>query len=430
MILVYSEKNTSRLKYTLDLIFGEVMAIRYLLTDDFDLFLQSTAIRINYSEKRIEKVLHISPSGLLHEKGIQEQSINMGTWHNIPVLFANNSPDLTFDFFSAVFYLVTRYEEYLNFEPDRHGRFEATQSLAWKNNFLDLPVVDLWCKYLADELGILKECKGVHPSNYRFQLTIDIDQARNGLFHIAGRMIKRLLKFDFPGVNQQIRILLRLSKDPADTFDYLEDIRQRLSEEIKFFILFGKRGKYDINNSTKDKKFQNLIIRLTSKNIVGIHPSYASNASFNLLETEHKKLSDVVHKKIIISRQHFLKLKMPETYRNLIKIGIEEDYTMGYGTQNGFRAGIARPFYFFDLQNETATKLRVFPFQAMDRTLLTYLKYTPAKAILEFKYYSKTIEEVGGLFIPLWHNTSLGDEGEWKGWKVVFEEMINLNKLP
>jgi len=30
-------------------------------------------------------------------------------------------------------------------------------------------------------------------------------------------------------------------------------------------------------------------------------------------------------------------------------------------------------------------------------------------------------KDVGGLFISIWHNTSLTDENEWEGWRRLFE---------
>jgi hypothetical protein len=56
---------------------------------------------------------------------------------------------LPFDIFSASFYLLSRYEEYINPHYDLHNRFKAEESLAFKNGFLQIPLVDLW----AIELG-------------------------------------------------------------------------------------------------------------------------------------------------------------------------------------------------------------------------------------------------------------------------------------
>ena len=45
-------------------------------------------------------------------------------WKGLPVFFQTTSDsDIPFDVFAASFFLVSRYEEYLEFQPDAHGRF-------------------------------------------------------------------------------------------------------------------------------------------------------------------------------------------------------------------------------------------------------------------------------------------------------------------
>jgi hypothetical protein len=101
---------------------------------------------------------------------------------------------------------------------------------------------------------------------------------------------------------------------------------------------------------------------------------------------------------------------------------------MGYSSQTGFRAGIARSFNFFDLLKNEITNIRIHPFIIMDRTLLSYMKLSPDEAINEFKYFTDIIRNIGGEFICLWHNESLSDWGEWKGWQRVFKEMVKMNR--
>ena len=139
-------------------------------------------------------------------------------------------------------------------------------------------------------------------------------------------------------------------------------------------------------------------------------------------------LSGVLGREITFSRQHFLILKFPETYRRLIESGITADYSMGYSSKTGFRAGIGRSYNYFDLMDNQETNLRIFPFQIMDRTLLSYMKLSPDEAIKEFEHYTGIIRNVGGEFICLWHNDSLSDRGEWKGWKRVFKKVIEMNQ--
>jgi hypothetical protein len=123
------------------------------------------------------------------------------------------------------------------------------------------------------------------------------------------------------------------------------------------------------------------------------------------------------------SRQHFLKLSLPETYRTLVELGIKEDYTMGYPNAIGFRASTCTPFNFYDLKSEKELPLRVVPFQAMDRALLE--TFAPQEAVSETLRMASRIKEVGGTFVTIWHNESLSGINEWKGWENVFETIVS-----
>jgi hypothetical protein len=433
MVSILVKEITPRIEYTMNLIFSEVMGVPHEITTSTNAFESSGNQKINYTKERIPGCLNVQPADLLYESELIHHDIAVGEWKKIPTLFANKQDEIPFDIFAATFFLVSRYEEYLPFEPDRHGRFEADQSIAFRNNFLALPVVDMWCQQLSRELHIDKHCNSLKSTNYKFTLTIDIDKAwmyKNwGLALNFARLMRELIFLNFREFKFKCKVLRNKVNDPGDSYNLLEKSQKNLSQKIKYFILAGGNHKFDANLSIANKNFQTLVQNLDKNNAVGLHPSFASNDSFELLTKEHKALSEMVGHAINNSRQHYLMLSLPDTYRRLIRLGIREDYTMGYGSRTGFRAGIGRPFYFYDLYEEKQTPLRVFPFHVMDRTLNSYLNLTPKFATEELKYYTDTIGSVGGHFITLWHNTSLNNTYEWKGWQSVFEEMIDMNAI-
>ena len=51
---------------------------------------------------------------------------------------------------------------------------------------------------------------------------------------------------------------------------------------------------------------------------------------------------------------------MPQSYLDINNAGILEDYSMGYPEEPGFRAGIARPFYFYNISEDKQTNLKIF----------------------------------------------------------------------
>jgi hypothetical protein len=110
------------------------------------------------------------------------------------------------------------------------------------------------------------------------------------------------------------------------------------------------------------------------REISGGNPSFLFSEREKNLITEIQRLETITGEKVKRSRQHFLKLTLPETYRRLIGAGIEEDFSMGYASHPGFRAGTCTPFFFYDLPREQPTTLKVVPFQMMDVMLRDYLQ--------------------------------------------------------
>jgi hypothetical protein len=132
----------------------------------------------------------------------------------------------------------------------------------------------------------------------------------------------------------------------------------------------------------------------------------------------------VLHTEVTKSRQHFLKLTLPETYRNLIDLDITDDYTMGFASQVGFRASICSPFNFYDLDMELETKLKIHPFAVMEGTLKYYMNVQPEDAMQKIKPLIDQAKAVNGNFISLWHNDTLSDQKLWQGWRSVYEDMV------
>jgi hypothetical protein len=290
--------------------------------------------------------------------------------------------------------------------------------------------VNLW----ANALGALLEENyagiGIIKKSFIWQSTIDVDTAwaflnRNPLYTAAS-----LMKSAFSGDDlfTRIKVLQGKEPDPFYTFDFLRELYSDDPEKLVFFFLSGKPGGFDRNINPKNKNWQELVMKLSSEYKTGLHPSYKSNNDIKKLQTEQQTLSSVVSKPVTESRQHFLKLSFPNTYRNLIELGIENDYSMGFADHTGFRAGTCSPFYFFDLEKEKITGLRVWPFVVMDRTLNKYMNLNQEQSRKKINSLIDTVVHSGGMFISLWHNDSLSNYKEWEGWRKVYVDMVNYVK--
>lgn len=431
VLTIYTPTITNRIRYVFDLVFQEHMGIKYKLVDDAETFVTLKFPKLSYAPEQIKDELFFCSTDLLFEKGLKEQKLSVYEHEGTKVFFnIDTESALPFDPFAAIFYMVSRYEEYLPHVTDKHGRFPAEESFASRNDFIREPVVN---KYIEMVRKIVKKrfpklkCK---QQQFRFTPTYDIDSAyayyKKGTIRNLGGFILSLMEGDFPSLQDRIKVLFGQKKDPFNTYDWQLRKHEEYDLSPVYFFLVGDYDEYDKNLSINASEYQSLIKSIADHARVGIHPSYASNDDASRLNMEIRRLSRVLKRDIIRSRQHFLRLTFPDTYQNLLDHDIRHDYTMGFASQLGFRAGICSPFFFYNLRREIKTTLRIHPFCVMDATLKYYNNAYPQEAIEEIKQLMDEVKSVNGHFISLWHNNSLSDEYEWEGWKKVYEALLQM----
>jgi hypothetical protein len=388
--------------------------------------------KLIYAERSLINGLYFSSNGFLHERGIKTVELNPFDFEGLKVFFPvyDKKSVLPFDAFAAIFYLVSRYEEYQPFVRDAHGRFTAKLSINSKLGILEKPVVNIWALKIREIVQHHFPGLRFPDRKYKFIPTYDIDSAfaysHKGLVRSVGGLLLAAKSFDWNEIGDRLKVLMGREKDPLDTYDLQIEYQKKYKLKPLYFILFGRYGRFDKNLNTRNKVFRKLIKRLGDYAKIGIHPSYASNESPQLVEVEMKSLSNVIKKDITNSRQHFLRLSFPDTYRNLIENDITDDFTMGYAYLPGFRAGICDAYNFFDLDMEIETHLRLHPFAVMDGTLKDYLELSQDEAVEVIRNLINEVKKVNGTFISLWHNESLSNQKRWKGWLEVYEKLLEM----
>jgi len=434
-LLIYSPQITPRINYIFDFIFTELLGVSFSVTDNLDVFTKSTVLKIQYATNynSIPNCLFLKANNLLFESDIKNQNINVFDWQQTKTFFKTDEQSfIPFDIFAASFYLLSRYEEYLAFKPDKFGRFAAKESLAYKQGFIKQPIIDVWAEYLKTELLKHNPKLKFKERKFQFVSTIDIDNAyaylHKGFLRSFLSSVKLLLRFKWKEFTKKTKVHLKKSKDPYDTYQFIEKIHLKYSVKAVCFFLTAKYAKNDKNISPDNKYFKSLVNYVSTNSEIGIHPSYSSNKNKKLVKLEKQKLENLLGKRITKSRQHFLILKFPETYQNLIRSGIKEDYSMGYVSIPGFRAGTCTPFYFFDLKLNKSENLKITPFALMDVGLKQYNNLDAVAATKEIEKIIKNVKKVKGLFVSLWHNESLGNTESWKNWKTTYEQMIQFAK--
>jgi len=425
-MLLYNSDITPRLKYIVDFISRELFVEAMIITDEREKFINSNEPKINYSDVEFsEAEFYIKPVSLLFEKGIRQQTIHCFEL-NYHKAFFQTQGDFSFDIFAACFYLLSRYEEYLPHEKDEYNRYAYTNSLAHKEHFPDQPLVNIWLQELKQALKNKFSNIIFRHSSFQFIPTYDIDVAYSylykGWWRNTGGLVKSLGAGDWKFLKERLNVLRKKQRDPYDAYEWLDSLHLYCRVKPYYFFLVAKEQKgYDKNISPKETALQDLIQYHARGYTIGIHPSWQSNDDENLLKEEIEWLEYIADKKILHSRQHYIKLTLPETYRRLINAGIEKDFSMGYGSVNGFRASVASSFFWYDLEKEQQTQLQLFPFCFMDANSFYEQKCTAQQAMTELLNYYNAIKKVNGLMITIWHNHFLGTDAKFAGWREVYE---------
>jgi hypothetical protein len=430
-VLIYTTDISSRVLYVGETLFHTAVSF----TDSREKFQAFSGVKINYANENFcAEALWVVPQGLLSEKIIHEQLIDCFEWEGLKVFFKTDG-DIPFDIFAASFYLISRYEEYLPHELDEYGRYAHTNSLAYKEGFLHLPLVNLWMKIVN---GILEKKfpyskfkihRATRGTKFKITPTYDIDIAYSYLHQPLLKNIfgfyRDLLRGKFDQVAERANVYSGRKKDPFDVYDWLDGLHERYGlKPVYFFLLAEKRKGVDKNSNPHTKGMQDLIQRHVK------HPSWQSGDSDEVLKTEMRILSKVTGKNVERSRQHYLRMRLPITYRRLINEGIKEEYSMAYGTVNGFRASYALPFRWFDLEKGSITSLMVHSFCYMDSTAVFQQRETEEVALTELQHYFDIVKSVDGELITLFHNDFLTEQPEWMGWRKMYADFLERNLLP
>ncbi|MFP5040611.1 DUF7033 domain-containing protein [Parasediminibacterium sp. JCM 36343] len=444
-MLLYSHSSTPRLQYALQFI-GSIVGQPFLLTTDIEAFTHSRDIKINYSEEKLHGVgYHIQPHTLLFQTTIDPIEINIVQCRGNACFFTSKNDNHGFDVFAAIFYLLSRYEEYLPHEKDVYGRYAHINSVAYKNNFLALPVVNFWVQDLMRQLQIAdRELSIVNRqpvavwglttdhSPFTFCPTYDIDIAYayryQPLWKNVGGFFKDLANGNFEKLMERANVYSGTKPDPFDVYDWLHTMHKHYQlSPVYFFLLAKKRGIYDRNISPRVKGMQQLVKKHAAKYKVGIHPSWQSGDEDGLLVEEIKSLQHITQQPCIFSRQHYIRLTLPKTYRALISTGITEDYSMGYGSINGFRASVASPFFWYDLERDEATKMLLRPFCYMEANSFFEQHFSAEEAAEELQQYHDVVKQAGGQLVTICHNHFLTTQPQWEPWRKMYAAFLKKN---
>ncbi|MBO72661.1 MAG: hypothetical protein CMD35_03495 [Flavobacteriales bacterium] len=345
---------------------------------------------------------------------------------------------VNFDFLGMVYFALARVEELGDYDTDRHQRFRFEDSHAYRFGYIERPYIDEWFNIFCQILYKKNLIKQIPKCEDKILLSHDVDRpAKYSFTNLMGftkAFVKDILSRQFNdafylGFYRLLKPRSLIEKDPYNTFDYLMNISEESGLKSTFYFIAGNSSKTkDADYIISENEILSLIENIASRgHYIGVHPSYNSYLSEEIIESETLKLRQVfdqldISQNFIKSRMHYLKFKHPYTYRYLSNAGIKQNSTMGFAEHVGFRAGTCWPYPVFDPINMIELPIEESPLIAMDVTLYgsSYMNIKDHRSIEDkLKQLYKTTSQVGGRFELLWHNSNL------KGYKKLYKSFVS-----
>lgn len=345
---------------------------------------------------------------------------------------SENLIETNIDIVASSFFMLSRYEEIVLGKKDKFDRFPATESLAYKEEFLDRPIVNEYIELLwkwIDSFGLgFKRRKLWGGKDFAICLTHDVDTIKKYKIYPPLRTIGSLMVKD-KNLEKAFAVIIdyfkaKLGKDPYDNFSYIMNLEDKYGFKSSFYFMSGGNTEYDAGYSINDSYIISLIKILQEKDFeIGLHPSFNSYNNFQILNSEKEKLEKVTKNAIFGGRQHYLRWKSPDTWRILEKAELKYDTTLSFAEHEGFRCGICFPYKPFDVLEGKVLDIWELPLTVMDGSLFDYQNLTPEEGFQRIKNIINTVKKYQGVFVLLWHNSSL-DDLKLLGWVEVYEKTI------
>ncbi|MCX6250374.1 MAG: polysaccharide deacetylase family protein [Bacteroidetes bacterium] len=421
-------------QYLLEVIFTEFLGIEFVreYTESFDysILLENGKILIikDYFFSSLEGVY---PSQKNIPEKVEYVTLPFTSEKDLPLLYGN--PELIeesdqiichVDIFASVFFMLTRWEEYVVADRDHFNRFPAEASLAVKNNFLLRPIVNEYIEFLWNlliHLGINDQRK---VSQFRIVPTHDIDIIHYRYSML--RLINDIAKRKNAGIIAK-RIKYRIT-NPFNSFGFIMDLSERNGLTSHFYFMSGGESEYEGFYNVTGKKAGSIFQMIRKRNhTIGFHPSHNTYNQKQLFLKEKNMLQESVNLAITEGRQHNLRFEVPGTWQIWEECSMHTDSSMGYPESDGFRCGTGNVFSVFNYLTRKKLSLKERPLIFMDSTFQLYRKLpiTEVKPIAD--YYKSVCRKYKMPFTLLFHNTSFEDIF-WNGSKTIYTNILETEK--
>lgn len=347
---------------------------------------------------------------------------------DIPIIYGDNrifvsknKIECGIDVFASTFFMLTRWEEFVNPQRDTHNRFPGIKSIAVKYGFIERPIVNEYAIMVRNMFYAL-ELPEETTIKRKFKLipTHDIDRMRfYNLRNLAGDIIKR------KSFRLFYRNLINSINNPFDRFQFLMDQSEKYNLKSHFYFMAShsrniRDYEYYINSNIFKERIDEIYRR---GHIIGFHPGYTTSTDSKEWIIQKNALSNKTPDPIVEGRQHFLMMTIPETLQIWNDNGMLIDSTLGYYDHIGFRCGTGDSFHIFNFISRNELVLKERPLVVMDGTLKQYMNLSiddARKRVFNLINISKKYQTSMTI---LFHNSSFCNE--WKDYLGLYESILD-----
>lgn len=323
------------------------------------------------------------------------------------------------DIVASSYYILSRYEEYIRKDlRDKYGNFPAEESVLYKNNILERPIVDSYTNILGlllEKLGYKDNGKENHFSKIYFTHDIDVPFKQYNFMEMVKTIGKSIILNRKFVLHPLLNYIGFYANNPRSTWKEMLDAEREFSENSKFasesicFIIASERNDEYTVSYINDKKTRMILQDMFSRGaIFGLHTSYSGASDLKKIVNEKKKLEYVLEKKVYYHRNHYLRQLHPADIIWYENAGFTDDFTTGFNEIPGFRLGTCHPVRWINPVDASVHNIILHGLHIMDGSLIgkkpyqQELNYTDAKKI-SYKIISEVYRNGGELCI-LWHN--------------------------
>ena len=254
-----------------------------------------------------------------------------------------------------------------------------------------------------------------YPNNKKFAVVLshDVDLVRPSWKYYAYHLLKK------PKIGLD---LLITRKNPYNTFEKIIELEKKFGAKSTFFFMAVDEDPTGVRYRIENLK-GTLRMILDEGFEIGLHGSYTAYKNLNQLKKEKERLEKVIGENVLGYRNHYLRFKIPETWKLLEKAGFKYDSTIGYNDLAGFRGGVPYPFYGFDPNGDETFKVLEIPLNVMDGTLFEYMHLSVDKAFELVKKLMGIVEKYHGVLTLNWHNDKF-DDIYWKCYEELYIKIL------